>query len=168
MKLLVAIFFFASLVAGRAQTVANTHNVLHPLTKLGPNGLTSLKQDPSLANEYRNTSTRAIPTYYPNPSAQPAIPTEIVAKVDPSFSASKVSVIGAIAGLKGSLYVTNIGDKVATPHIQLAVCNLKGFPIGSAIKDGQPLAPNESEKIDVLATNADAVDLKLLRLTAAH
>jgi hypothetical protein len=171
MKSLAAIILFAALVSVRAQTVANTHNVLHPIMKDGQrNAPSSLNQDPSLAAEYRNNPVRAVPTYPSTPAAQAAAaaPAAIVAKVDSSFTVSKISVIGAISGLKGRLYVTNIGSAIATPLVQLAVCNEKGFQIGSATKAGTPLAPNDSEKIDVLATNANAVDLKLLKLSPAH
>ncbi len=174
MKLSLAsvLLLLASSLFAEAQTVATTANVLHPLKKFGTNGISSLNQDPSLAPEYRNSRSTFQPHYNSaTPAADPgsaAAPTVIVAKVDADLAASKISLIGTIDGLKGSLYVTNLGSQMVTPRVQLALCNLKGVRIGVTAKDGDPLAPNESEKIDVLATNISAVDLKLMKLTAAH
>jgi hypothetical protein len=170
LPLFTLLLFLATSLCLRAQTVATTANVLHPLKKLGPNGLSSVNQDPSMAREYRNAPPPTRQLYYP-PASRPAAaaePTVIVAKVDAELAASKISLIGTINGLKGTLYVTNLGSQVVTPQVQLALCNVKGLKIGSTSKNGEPLAPNDSEKIEVLATNLTAVDLKLMKLTAVH
>jgi hypothetical protein len=62
--------------------------------------------------------------------------------------------------------VTNIGSQTVVPLAQFAVCDQKGFQVGSAAKTGQPLEPNEVEKMEVLATNLNAVDVKLVKLSA--
>jgi hypothetical protein len=155
----------------RAQTVANTKNVLHPLTKFGTNGISSLNQDPSSAADYRNTRTRQ-PVHYPSCSTlvrgQAAETAPIVAKIDSDLAASPIHFIGTINGLKGTLYVTNLGEKLVTPHLQVALCDLTGSRIGTEALTGGPLGPNESEKIEVMTTNLTAVSLKVMKLSAGH
>jgi hypothetical protein len=73
--------------------------------------------------------------------------------------------IGTINGLKGTIYVTNIGAQEITPVVQLAVCDQKGFKLGLASKTGAALAPNAQERIVVVATNLNATELKLMHLT---
>jgi hypothetical protein len=169
MKLLPAIIiFFVAAFSVRAQTVANTSNVLHPILKdpSKRNAPTSLDQDPSVSAEFRASSPTRPATL---PGAQPiapAKPAEIVAKIDSSLAASTISLIGTVNGIKGRFYVTNIGSGMVVPLAQFAVCNEKGFQIGSTAKTGGPLAPNDAEKIEVLATNFNAVSLKLMKLTA--
>jgi hypothetical protein len=167
----VVVLFLAAGLGVRAQTVVTPQMALHPIMKDGQrNAPTSLNQDPALAAEYRNKPSMRVPVYA-NPNqvpGQPAEPAVIVAKVDATLGVSPVSVIGTLNGLKGKFYVTNLSSDVVIPKAELAVCNAKGFKIGSAKKDGEALSPNESEKIEVLATNVDAVDLKLMKLTAAH
>jgi hypothetical protein len=167
MKLLLAILFLVAALSVRAQTVANPSNVLHPLIKdihdpsqrMAP---TSLNRNPSLNDEPGTAPSRATPLS----PGQPAKPAEIIARIDAGLAASPISLIGTVSGLKGKLYVTNVGSQEVIPRVQFAVCNQKGFQIGSATKVGQPLGPNEAEKIEVLATNLNAVDLKLMKLTA--
>jgi hypothetical protein len=169
MKLLMAIIFLATACAVRAQTVANPSNVLHPLTK-GRDGRyapTSLDQDPSMKADLMPPAPAAPPHRSAIlPPAQPAKPAEIVARIDPGLAASKISLLGTVNGLKGRFYVTNVGSQLVIPLVQLAVCDRKGFQVGSAAKTGAPLAPNDVEKMEVLATNLNAVDLKLVKLTA--
>jgi len=164
MKLLLAIIFLVAALSVRAQTVATTANVLHPIMKdiHKPMAPTSLNQDPSVAAEFRTgPSARSAQL----PAAAAAKPVEIIAQIDASLAASKISLIGTISGIKGRLYVTNIGSQVVVPKAQFAVCDRKGFKIGATAKTGPALAPNEAEKIEVLATNLNAVDLKLMKLT---
>jgi hypothetical protein len=168
MKLLPAIIFLVAALSVRAQTVANTSNVLHPLIKniRDPNqrnAPSSLDQDPSMSADLR-TAAPSRPA--PLPAAQPAKPAEIIARIDAGLAVSQISLIGTVNGLKGRLYVTNIGSQEVIPLALFAVCNQKGFQIGSTAKTGQPLAPSDAEKIEVLATNLNAVDLKLMKLTA--
>ena len=165
MKLLLAIFLFGSVLFVRAQTVATTANVLHPIMKDGKrNAPTSVDRDPSerAALQQPATPHRATPL----PPAQPAKPAEIVARIDAGLAASKITLIGTVSGIKGRLYVTNIGLQAVIPLAQFAVCDQKGFQVGTTAKTGQALAPNDVEKIEVLATNLNAVDLKLMKLTA--
>lgn len=165
MKILLVIMLFGSVLFVRAQTVATTKNVLHPIMKDGTrNAPTSLDRDPS---EKAALQQPAAPhSVTPLPPAQPAKPVEIVARIDAGLAASKISLIGTVSGIKGRLYVTNIGSQVVIPQAQFAVCDQKGFQVGTAAKSGQALAPNDAEKIEVLATNLNAVDLKLMKLTA--
>ena len=176
------VFVFSVLSASfpaSAQTVATTANVLHPILKNSqdPSDPTkryapsSINQDPAMAREFRNAPTRAVPNYNSPTALAPANPAEpplIVARIDAALAVSKISLIGTIDGLKGRLYVTNVGSQIVTPQAQFAVCNLKGFKIAAASKNGEALAPNDSEKIEIVATNLGAADLKLIKITAAH
>jgi len=167
MKLLLAIIAFVAVVSVRAQTVATTANVLHPIMKdpSQRNAPTSLNQgDPSLSADLRAPVTHGATAL---PLARSAQPTEIIAKIDASLAASKISLVGTISGIKGRLYVTNIGSQEVTPLAQFAVCNQKGLQIGSTTKTGAPLQPNDVERLDVIATNANAVDLRLMKLSAS-
>jgi hypothetical protein len=166
MKLLLAIVFLVAAFSVGAQTVANPYQVLHPIMK-DPNkrnAPTSLDRDPSEKADLQPTAPTTRPAALP--PAQPAKPAEIVARIDAGLAASKISLLGTVNGIKGRLYVTNIGSQVVIPLAQFAVCDQKGFQVGSTAKTGQPLEPNDVEKIEVLATNLNAVDLKLVKLTA--
>ncbi len=172
MKLLLAIVFLVAAFSVGAQTVANPYQVLHPIMKdrNNRNAPTSLDQDPSEKADleaagptHRPARPAALPPAQP---AQPAKPAEIVARIDAGLAASKISLLGTVNGIKGRFYVTNIGSQVVIPLAQFAVCDQKGFQVGSTAKTGQPLAPNDVEKMEVLATNLNAVDLKLMKLTS--
>jgi hypothetical protein len=167
MKSLAAIILLTSALFVGAQTVATTANVLHPIRK-DPNqhnAPTSLDRDPSeKASLLQPTAAR--PATAASAPAQPAKPAEIVARIDAGLAASKISLVGTVNGIKGRLSVTNIGSQMITPSAQFAICDQKGFQIGSIAKTGQPLSPNDTEKIEVLANNINAVDLKLMKLTA--
>lgn len=168
MKSLYISLIFVAAFSVRGQTVANTYNVLHPLTKNSPDGTaryapTSLNQMPSERASLQSTPYRPSS----GAAAQPVKPAEIVARIDTSLAASKISLIGTVSGLKGKLYVTNIGSTVITPQAMFMVCNEKGYQIGSASKTAAALAPNESEKIEIIATNLSAADLKLVKLGPA-
>ncbi|HWD21460.1 MAG TPA: hypothetical protein VHB20_19500 [Verrucomicrobiae bacterium] len=98
--------------------------------------------------------------------APPPKPVEIVAKIDAGLAASKVSLIGRITGVKGSLYVTNLTSDMVFPHLQFAILDRNGAPIATASKVGNVLAAQANERIDVIATNAGSVDVKLVKLSA--
>lgn len=167
MKLSLAIFLLGASLSVRAQTVANPSNVLHPILKdiHGPREApTSVNRNPGLASDLES-STPGNSTASSSAYGQAVQPTEIVARIDSGLAASKVSVVGTVSGLKGRLYVTNNTAGTVVPSVQLAVCNDKGVKIGAASKTGLPLSPNDSEKIEVFATNANAVDLKLMKLS---
>lgn len=173
MRLFLAIIVLTA-VSVQAQTVANTHNVLHPIMK-DPNnrqGMSSLDRDPAMKAEYMPAAINAQRASAAHQSAYgaaevgvPVKPTEIVTRIDPTLVVSKISVIGTLSGLKGRLYVTNTGPQLVIPHAQFAVCDRNGVKIGSATKAGDALAPNEGEQIEVLATNVSAVDLKLMTMS---
>jgi predicted regulator of Ras-like GTPase activity (Roadblock/LC7/MglB family) len=98
-------------------------------------------------------------------AAQPAQPAVIVARIDSGLAASRLSLIGTINGIKGTIYVTNVGAQEITPMVQMAVCDQKGYQLGVASKTGAVLAPNADERIVVVATNLNAAELKLMHLT---
>jgi hypothetical protein len=164
MKLLLAMILFVAALSVRGQTVATTANALRPIMKdpSKRNAPTSLDRDPA-----EKASLQYTPAARPSSlAASAAKPVEIVARIDAGLAVSKISLLGTVNGIKGRLYVTNIGSQEVTPLAQFAVCDQKGRQIGSATKTGQPLAPNEGEKIEVLATNLNATDLKLIKVTA--
>jgi len=166
MKSLLAIIFIVSAFSLRAQTVANPSNVLHPIMKdiHHPNGPTSVDRYHNLVDESPSAPPSQLGAVHA--AHQAAKPAEIVAQIDPSLAASGISLIGTVSGLKGRLYITNLSSLTVTPKALFAVCDLKGFKIGDTAKIGPALGPNESEKIEVLATNANAVGLKLMKLSA--
>ena len=166
MKSLLAIVFFVAALSAGAQTVVSPYQALHPLMKdhNKRNAPTSLDRDPGEKADLEQTAPT--PRSAALPPAKPAKPAEIVARIDAGLAASRISLLGTVNGIKGRLYVTNTGSQVVIPLAQFAVCDQKGFQVGSTAKTGQPLAPNDVEKIEVLATNLNAVDLKLVKLTA--
>jgi hypothetical protein len=89
-----------------------------------------------------------------------------VAKIDEGLSASKITLVGTVKGLKGRIFVNNTGSHVVTPTAQFAVYDPRGMQIGTASADGVAVASGDTGKIEVLATNADAVNLQLLKLSA--
>lgn len=169
MKSFCVTLFLTAGLAAQGQTVANTYNVLHPLTKNSPDGTARYAPTSVDQNHMRQAGLQS-PSSSPaaRAAAAPAAkPSEIVARIDSSLAASKISLIGTVTGLKGKLSVTNIGTSVVSPQAMFAVCDQKGFQIGSAMKTASPLAPNESEKIEIIATNLNAADLKLVKLAPA-
>jgi hypothetical protein len=161
----VVLVLLAGAIASPGQVASSPMQLLHPILK-DPNhrnAPTSLNQDPSLLREMSRNPNRpaALPA-----AAQPAQPAVIVAKIDSGLAASKLTLIGTINGLKGTIYVTNLGPQEVTPVVQLAVCDPKGFKLGQASKTGAALAPNADERIVIIATNLNAVELKLMHLTS--
>jgi len=163
--LAVVLVILAGAIASQAQVASSPMQLMHPILK-DPNhrnAPTSLNQDPGLLRELSQN-----PNSNPNraamaPSAQPGV---VVAKIDPGLAASKLTLIGTMDGLKGTMYVTNMGAREITPVAQWVVCDPKGYKLGLASKTGTPLAPNADERIVVVATNLNAVELKLMRLTS--
>jgi hypothetical protein len=166
MKSLLVIVFLAAVVSVRAQTTVTPFQALHPIMKdpNNRNGPTSLDRYPDLAGDADRPAHKRRPAA--PPSAQTVQPVAIVARIDAALAASKISLLDTVNGIKGRMYVTNIGSTMVVPMAQFAVCDQKGFFVGSASKTGGALAPNEAEKIEVLATNVNAVDVKLMKLTA--
>ena len=164
----VVLVVLAGAVASSGQSASSPMQLVHPILK-DPNhrmAPTSLDRDPSMIQDL-NQNPRPRRRVAPPAAAQPAQPAVIVAKIDANLAASKVAMIGTINGLKGTIYVTNVSAREITPLAEWAVCDQKGFKIGAAFKTGAALAPNADERIVVLATNLNATDLKLMRLTDA-
>jgi hypothetical protein len=162
----VVLMVLAGAIASQGQVASSPMSLLHPILK-DPNkrnAPTSLDRDPSLAQDPNQNQAPNRPVALATP-AQPAQPAVIVAKIDSGLAASKLTMIGTVNGIKGAIYVTNMGAQEITPMVQLAVCDQKGFKLGVASKTGPALAPNADEKIAILATNVGATDLKLMRLT---
>jgi hypothetical protein len=162
----VALVVLAGAVASQGQSASSPTQLVHPILK-DPNkrlAPTSLDRDPSLLQDQNPGPTPRNPATLP-PVTRPAQPAVIVARIDSGLAASKLTMIGTINGIKGTIYVTNIGSQEVTPLLQVAVCDQKGFKVGAASKTGDSLAPNADERITVLATNLNATDLKLMRLT---
>jgi len=162
----VVLVVLAGVTASQGQVASSPMQLVHPILKdpNNRNAPTSLDRDPSLVNDPNQNQVPKRRAPIPA-AAQPAQPAVIVAKIDSGLAASKVAMMGTVNGLKGTIYVTNMGKQEITPVVQLAVCDLKGFKLGLASKTGAALAPNADEKIVVLATNLNATDLKLLHLT---
>ncbi len=164
----VVLMVLAGAVAAQGQSASSPTQLVHPILK-DPNhrnAPTSLDRNPSLVQDPNQNAIRhraATPVV----AAQPAQPAVITATIDSGLAASKLNMIGTVNGLKGTIYVTNVGAQEIIPMVELAVCDQKGFKIGSASKTGNALAPETGEKIVVLATNLNAVDLKLMRVSSA-
>jgi hypothetical protein len=161
----VVVLVLAGASAASGQVASSPTQLVHPILK-DPNhrnAPTSLNQDPSLLRELNQN-----PNSNPNrpAAAPPAQPPVIVARIDSGLAASKLSLMGTINGLKGTMYVTNVGAQEVTPVAQWAVCDQKGFQLGLASKTGAALAPHAEERIVVVATNLNAVELKLMHLTS--
>jgi hypothetical protein len=156
----------ACAIAAKAQVGTSPMQILHPILK-DPNkrlAPTSVNRNPGLVDD--PSQPAAVPAARPHiAAAQPAKPAVISAKIDDGLAASKLALIGTISGVRGTIYVTNTGPKEITPIIEVAVCDAKGFKVGTASKTGTALAPNADERITLLGTNLNAADLKLMRLT---
>ena len=158
----------AGAAASQGQVASSPTKLVHPVVKdidhrLAP---TSLSQDPDAVRSVSQNPRP--PTAAPRPGAvDPATPAPIVAKVDAGLAASPISVIATIKGIKGTLYVTNLGALEVTPMVQLAVCDPKGLKVGTTSKTGSALAPNAAEKFVIVATNLNATEFKLMQLTRA-
>ena len=155
----VMLMVLAGAVASQGQSATSPTQLVHPVLK-DPNK----RLAPTSLNPKPTPSRRAA-----RPAAPPAAPAEpsvITAKIDSGLVASKLAMIGTINGIKGTIYVTNLGAREVTPVVQVAVCDQKGFKVGAASKIGAALAPNADEKIVVFGTNLNATELKLTRLTS--
>jgi hypothetical protein len=165
----VVLVILAGALPSQAQSATSPTQLVHPVLK-DPNkrlAPTSLDRDPSLLGDPAPAANPAPARSAAAPAAaQPANPAVIVAKIDAGLVASKLSLMGTMNGLRGTIYVTNLGSQELTPVVQVAVCDQKGFKLGAASKTGVPLAPNADERIVLLGTNLNAADLKLMRLTS--
>lgn len=104
----------------------------------------------------------------PGNSAGSARPASFNPRVDASLAASKIKVLGTVDGIKGTLYVTNVSAVSLTPQVQFMVCDTRGDKVGMVSKIGTALAGGDNEKIEILATNLNAADVKLVKLSVAH
>jgi hypothetical protein len=157
MKRWVAIFVFAGVCCGHTQITVTPYQALHPIMKdpRQRNAPTSLNQYPG------ELSTPSAPV-----AVAPPKPAVVISRIDSGLAVSPLTLLGTTDGLKGRLYVTNIGSQAVTPLAQFMVCDGKGFQVGLTSKKGEMLAPEKAERIEVLATNLNAADLKLMKLTA--
>ena len=109
-----------------------------------------------------------LPTTKPAAAAPATTPANATAPaastIEPDLKASPIKLFGKIEGLSGTLFVTNIGAKAVSPFVQLAVVNKSGKMVGWVTNSGAEIQPQEATKIQVLATNLDAVDFKIVRL----
>jgi len=164
----VVVVVLAGVVASQGQVASSPTKLVHPIIKDPDHRLapTSLNQDPDAVKSVSQKPSPAAGT--PRAAAvDPAAPAPIVAKVDAGLVASPITVIGTMNGIKGTLYVTNVGAQEVTPMVLLAVCDPKGLKVGTTAKTGAALAPNTAEKFVLLATNLNATQLKLMQLTRA-
>ncbi|MGA2749916.1 MAG: hypothetical protein ABSG59_14165 [Verrucomicrobiota bacterium] len=96
---------------------------------------------------------------------QPAPPPATDPKIDPGLAASKIKLVGTINGIKGTIGVTNLSSKTITPVVKVVLYDQKGAKLGAISKTGFALESGADEMIEILATNIDAADLKLLKVT---
>ena len=152
--------FLAIALSAKAQP--SPYRVLQPIMK-NPNQ----RNAPSSVSAADLDDPRATPPSSPQVIlVAPRKPAEIVAKIDSGLAVSKITVIGRVTGLKGTMYVTNMMSDTAIPHAQFAVCDRNGFQIGTTSGIGSALAPSSDERLVVIATNAGSTDLKLMKLSA--
>jgi hypothetical protein len=144
-------------LALRGQTVVSPYRALHPIMK-DPN-------QPNAPSSVNPSDVGASTSAITPGQSQPAQPGAFAARVDRCLAASKLMVLGTIEGIKGTLYVTNVGAVLVTPRAQFLVCDTRGAKVGTASKTGAALAAGAYEKIEILATNLNAADLKLMKLT---
>jgi hypothetical protein len=159
MKLLLFCFLAFTFAAGAQPS---PYRVLQPIMK-NPNQRNAPSSVTAADLDAGATQHAATP---PIVVVAPPKPAEIVAKIDSGFAVSKVTVMARVTGIKGTIYVTNLTGAAVEPHAQFAVCDRNGFQIGVASKVGTALDASGEERIDVVATNAGSVDLKLMRLSA--
>jgi hypothetical protein len=165
----VVMIALALAVASHGQVASSPNQLVHPILR-DPNkrnAPTSLNRDPSLAQDPSDSLNQASNRSRTMPSAtKPGQPALTEPKIDSGLAASKLALMGTVSGIRGTLYVTNSTSHEITPVVQLIVCDDKGIKIGLVSKTGTALPSNADEKIVVLATNVNATDLKLMRLTS--
>jgi hypothetical protein len=164
----VAAVVLTGVVAAQGQVASSPTKLVHPIIKDPDHRIapTSLNQDPDAARS-QGQNPRPAAGAPRKAAVDPAAPAPIVAKVDAGLTVSPISVIATISGIKGTLYVTNVGPQEITPMVQLAVCDPKGLKVGTASKTGTALAPNSAQKFVIVATNLNAAEFKLMQLTRA-
>jgi hypothetical protein len=136
------------------QTAVSPYRALHPIMP-DPNE----RNAPSSVSQSDLGSNGASVTA---PAQAPGVKT----RMDACLKVSKMTVLGTIDGIKATLYVTNVSTLPVTPQAQFTVCDSRGGKVGTVSKTGTALAAGDYEKIEILATNLNAADLKLLKLTA--
>lgn len=100
----------------------------------------------------------------PAASAAVAKPAAQAPAIEADLKPSPIKLFGKIDGLAGTFFVTNVGTRAIAPFAQLAVLDKAGKPVGWVTNSAGEIQPKEAAKIQVLATNANAVDLKIVRL----
>jgi hypothetical protein len=99
-----------------------------------------------------------------HPAATPAKAVAQAPAIEADLKPSPITLFGKIDGLSGTLYVTNIGARTVAPFVQLAVVDKSGKTVGWVTNGAPAIEPKHTAKIQVLATNASAVDFKIVRL----
>lgn len=142
-------FLLALVISASAQVTSR--RALQPLYK---QGVLPPPSQPTLAK----------PSPAPAPAPAAARPAAQPSAIEPDLHPSKISLFGKIDGLSGTFFVTNSGPRAVAPFAQLAVLDKNGKVVGWVTNSAAEIPPNESTRIKVLATNANAVDLKIVRL----
>ncbi len=159
MKLpIVCLFLAVFAVSSSAQVTAR--RALQPLTKQGVIPPTPGQREAAAAAAARANAAQTPAPAAAKPGAQAA------ATIEADLQPSKVTLFGKIEGLSGTLFVTNVGVKAVAPFVQLAVIDKDGRTVGYVTNGAPEIQPKTSEKIQVLATNLNAVDLKIVRLVS--
>jgi len=151
MKIFLAIITVALACSAPAQLAPS--RILRPLTK----------QTPAIQNPPPKPSP---PVQIIQPR-QDSKPLEIVAKIEKGLAVSKIKLLGREDGLAGIMFITNISQQPMTPVAQFAVCDRSGAQIGSASNGCKELLPAGVGRIEVLSSNQNAGEFKLLKLSAA-
>lgn len=142
-------FLFAFVVSAPAQVTSS--RALQPLYKQGVLKTPAQRNPPASA-----------PAPAPEPAgAQPAAQRS---SIEPDLHPSKINLFGKIDGLSGTFFVTNSGKHAVAPFVQLAAVDKNGRAVGWVTNSAPLIQPNETARIQVLATNPFAVDLKIVRL----
>ena len=129
-------------LALRGQTVVSPYRALHPIMK-DPN-------QPNAPSSVNPSDVGASTSAITPGQSQPAQPGAFAARVDRCLAASKLMVLGTIEGIKGTLYVTNVGAVLVTPRAQFLVCDTRGAKVGTASKTGAALAEMNACALPIL------------------
>jgi hypothetical protein len=161
MKALAAVFVVLLAVFPLvSQTVVSPYRALHPIM---PNG-NQRNAPSSVSASDLGPDPSPPPPSGSNRTAQPVVAT----KVDVCLQASRLTVVATIDGIRGKLSVTNRSSAPVTPMAQFEVRNPTGGKVGTVSKIGEALAAGADEELEILATNLNASDLRLLKLTVAQ
>ena len=165
---LLIVFLVAALSVG-AQTVVNPFMALHPIMK-DPNkrnAPTSLDQDPSEKKDFQQAApARRCLSFLPFRGSTPATGQAGGNRCQDRSQSCRFLDQPARHGqwIKGRLRDEH---RLASGDSAGPICRVRPEGLSSRLhcQNRPALAPNDAEKIEVLATNLNAVDLKLMKLT---